>query len=106
MTAVGNCPDSLAGLASLRPVKLRLYEDKIELASPFLTSLRSHCLLMLLVKNHGPGGKVGYPMHGPKNKLAVVRKEYQSQYESRTSMRIMKAAPRMSYWRPPGDTMA
>jgi hypothetical protein len=32
----------VAGLASLRPVKFRLYEERIELTSPFLTSLRSH----------------------------------------------------------------
>lgn len=33
----------VAGFASLRPVKLRLYDERIELASPFLTSFRSHC---------------------------------------------------------------
>ena len=33
----------MAGLASLRPVKLRLYDEMMELASPFFTSLRSHC---------------------------------------------------------------
>lgn len=32
----------VAGLASLRPVKLRLYEETMVLASPFLTSRRSH----------------------------------------------------------------
>lgn len=32
----------VAGLASLRPVKLRLYEVMMELASPFLTSCLSH----------------------------------------------------------------
>ncbi len=32
----------VAGFPSLRPVKFRLYDDRIELASPFLTSRRSH----------------------------------------------------------------
>ncbi len=32
----------VAGFASLRPVKLRLYDDKIELASPFFTSVLAH----------------------------------------------------------------
>lgn len=38
----------VAGLASLRPVKFRLYDVTMVFFSPFFTSLRSHC-----------------PMHGP-----------------------------------------
>lgn len=34
--------ECVAGLASLRPVKLRLYDEMIELAVPFLTSRLSH----------------------------------------------------------------
>lgn len=52
LSAVTNSGDvtkaCVAGFASLRPVKLRLYEVTIVFLSPFLMSLRSHCPI------HGP----------------------------------------------------